>query len=314
MRGFQFAAQASLTVLGLLLAGCGDGGGGSVASTPVPTYTKIADMTGNRTFQTAGVTYSASQAGFSNGASNAFGSGVTVAYTASSDSYTLTAPDGASQSFGPAELQAPNPSAPNTILYVKTNGATSDGLNLIVPTTTGGLPLSYTVIGIWGTIDTSNNTSTFRIALGGAPTIASDMPKTGTANYAVGVGGSAAVTSQSPLGVPTNTSYSLSGTSSGTFAANFGAGTIQTSLVLAGTGGLSGPPGAPSAVQNFGLFTGTGQLTSGGPGFSGTLTGTSVFGVFSGAFFGPQALETGYVWSLNGPSFSGVGVVTGVKQ
>ncbi|MEP6868534.1 MAG: hypothetical protein ABJA20_08455 [Novosphingobium sp.] len=81
----------------LVLAGCGEGGGG-VASTPTPpaaaTYTKIVDMAGDRTFQTGGIQYQTGPGiNFTQAQKLAFGSGITVAYTAASDSYRLTAPD-----------------------------------------------------------------------------------------------------------------------------------------------------------------------------------------------------------------------------
>ena len=318
MRVWNFAAQASLLALGLMLAGCGDGGG--VASTPAPppapTYTKIVDMTGNRTFQTAGVTYNTSPTGFSNGASNTHGSGVTVAYMANSDSYTVTAPGGATQTFGPAELQTPGIPTPDSLQYVKVNGTTRDHLTLIVPSTTGGVPLSYTVVGGWGTTDTSNNTGTFRIAVGGAPTVASDMPKTGTASYTIGVLGTAVVAQAGPLGGIGYPPYNLGGDSTGTFSADFGRGTIATQLNLTGRLVLTGP-GQPVAT-NFGTYAGSGSLASGGPGFSGTFSGTfngaPSTGVFSGLFLGPQAVEVGYGYMLSGTGFSAVGAVVGVKQ
>lgn len=293
-------------VLVMPLTACGggsSGGGGGVVSTPAPSYTKIVDMTGNRSFQTAGVSYNTSAAGISSPAVQAFGSGVTVAYTASSDSYTLTAPGGATQSFSPAELQPQNPSTPNLIQYAKTVGTTRDLLSLIAPTS-GGVPLSYTVVGTWGTADLTAGTAVFRVAIGGSPTLNSDMPKSGTATYTVGVGGSALDRSGAS---PVN--YTLAGNSSGTFSANFATGAISTSLTLAGTASPSG-----TTVQPLGTFTGTGSLGSGGPGFSGTLSGTGANGVFSGLFLGPQALEMGFGYALSGATFSAAGAVTGVKQ
>ena len=148
-------------VLGALSLGLSACGGG-VSSTPTPTppptptpapatYTKIADLTGDRTFQTGGMQYDSSTTGaLSNGAVVNFGSGTTVAYTASSDTYTLTAPGGAlTASFGPSNALPPNPNQPNTQQWRVVNGTTSDVLTLIVPSSSGGVPLSYTIIGIW---------------------------------------------------------------------------------------------------------------------------------------------------------------------
>lgn len=304
-----FAARTSVLALGLLLAGCGggDAGSGGVGSTPPPPgYTKIVDMSGNRTFQTAGVTYDTAPSGFTNGVVNTFGNGVTVAYSAGTDSYTVTAPGGATQTFGPADLQPPTGGTPTSVQYAKVNGTTREQLTLIAPG--GPVPLSYTVIGTWGSVNTTTNAGPFRVAIGGAPTLAGDMPKTGTASYGMGVGGTAIVPQGTRLG--TATPYNLGGSSSGTFSANFASGTISTTLNLGGTPlGSSGGP-----ATNFGTFTGTGSLSSGGPGFSGTLTGTAADGIFAGLFLGPQAVEMGFGYVLTGPAFSAVGGASGIKQ
>jgi hypothetical protein len=283
------------------LGGCGGGGtGGGVASAPTPpptTYTKLADMTGNRTFETGGVTYSA---GFLNGSSQAFGSGVTVAYNAAADSYTVTAPEGTTQTFGPADVQQINPQQPNFLTYTKDNGSTREALTIIAPFSGGNVPLSYTVIGTWNMVAVSSSTSTTRVAVGGVPTLASDMPKTGSASYSMGVGGAAG---------SNGTHYSLSGNSSATFTANFGNASVATALTLAGT-----PSQGGGAVVNFGTFNGSGTIAAGAPGYSGTLTGSTANGVFSGAFFGPQALETAYGYNLNGATFNAGGAASGIKQ
>ncbi|MDH7972319.1 hypothetical protein QH494_09010 [Sphingomonas sp. AR_OL41] len=298
------SSGAALPAL-VLLSGCGGGSStGGVASTPTPpaSYTKIADMTGNRTFVTGGIQYnSVPNVGFSNAATQAYGAGVTVAYTAASDSYKLTAPDGSTVTFDPSNAQAPTPGS-NAQTWVKISGTTRDQFLLAIPSV-GGVPLSYTVIGTWSTIDTTTNRALVRLAVGGAPTIASDMPKTGTATYNTSVGGAAVVT-----GVPV--SYTLTGNSTATFSANFGTGAITTSLTLGGTPSN----GSSTVVTSFGTFNGTGSIAAGGPGFAGTLTGTGANGIFSGVFQGPQALEMGYDWSITGTNVTAVGSVVGVKQ
>lgn len=355
LRGAMLAASS------LALAACGDGGGGIASTgtppTPPATYAKIADMTGNRTFQTGGVTYNADPLRLMDGTTQQFGSGVTVAYNASADSYTVTAPagpavifflsgtsptttsfSGMTQTFGPADLQPANPSLPNGVTYVKVDGTARHQLTLIAPG--GSVPLSYTTLGTWSTVEIGSNSGTFRIAVGGSPTLASDMPKNGSASYAIGVGGTAIktetglpVTTSTPLslpssgmsgsstlvtdvtpyppGYPVTTTYNLSGNSSGTFSANFATGAITTTLALVGT--VAGPGATP---VNFGTFNGTGTLTSGGPGYTGTLAGgqTPSTGIFSGAFFGPQALETAFGYFLSGTNFSAAGAVVGAKQ
>lgn len=159
MSGRTILAAAMLAGMGLSLSACGDG---SVNSTPPPaptptptppppTYTKIADLTGDRTFQTGGVQYDAVNSGFANGATANFGSGTTVAYTAATDTYTLTAPGGGTTaSFAPSNALPPNPNTPNVQQWQVINGTTTDILTLIVPKNSAGVALSYMIIGTWG--------------------------------------------------------------------------------------------------------------------------------------------------------------------
>lgn len=268
-------------------------------------------MTGDRTFQTGGITYDATSFGFSNGRTRTFGTGVTVAYNSATKTYTLTAPGGATQTFGPADQQVivaadGDPEPLNTTAYVKFVGTTREMFTLVVPG--GAVPLSYTVIGTWSTSDQSSlgtvgpaDPDTFRVAVGGSPTLASDMPKTGTANYAIGVDGTI---------LANGNGYILLANSSGTFSANFGTGAITATLTLIG----ATPSCCSGSSINLGTFNGIGAIASAGPGYSGTLSGNGATGVFSGAFFGPQALETGFGYMLAGPNYSAAGVASGVKQ
>lgn len=292
--------------MGVALAGCGGGSGssssGGVVSAPPPTtaasYTKIVDMSGDRTFQTAGLQYSIVPSGFANGFAQTPGSGVTVAYLSASDSYRLTAPDGVSVTFSPADTIAPPASLPNTLQWSKASGANRDTFTLTVPTIGSGVALSYMLLGSW--IHTEGSNSVVRLAVGGQPTIASDMPRTGSATYTVVAGGAAQ---------QNGTSYTLSGNSSATFAANFATNSISTSLTLGGTTSSLG-----ATVTPFGTFNGSGTISASGSGFTGTLSGGGATGLFSGVFFGPQALEVGYDWFLSNGNLSAVGVVAGIKQ
>jgi hypothetical protein len=285
-----YAGRVSLAALALALGGCG-GGSGGVSSTPPPaTYGKMVDVaTGNYSFQSAGVTYTGGPSGFSNGSANAFGSGGTIAYNVSSDTFTVTAPGGTSQSFTAANLV--NSGSPTAVQFVKTVGTTQDALQITVP-------LTYAMVTIWNRTDTNTGISTGRIALGGSETLASDVPRTGSATYAAQSGGAAS------LG---GTVYNLT-SSTATFTANFASNSVQTSLTLGGSPGGAGP------VTNFGTFSGTGTISATGPGFTGTLAGSTASGTFSGAFFGPQGAEMGYGYVLSGSSFSAAGVAIGTKQ
>ena len=309
MSGRSLFPLVTVAALSFLVAACGEG---SVTSTPTPTptptpppptYLKLSELSGDRTFQTAGVKYDVGSTGTSNASSLTFGNGVQVAYTAASDSYTLSIPGATTTTFQPSEVQLPQ-QAPNVVQYLKRNGsgAVTDVLTLIAPSS-GGVALNYTLVGTWGT-NLNTATPTYRIGIGGIPTLASDMPKTGSASYTVGAGGSAN---------NNGTNYTLSPNSTAAFSANFAAGTVGTVLNLSG---VTNPTAAP---VSFGAFNGTGTISSTGPGFNGTFTGTAfnssaINGVFSGAFFGPQALEMGYAYALSAGGFNAVGAVTGIKQ
>jgi len=284
------------SALGLLLSGCG--GGGGVASTPPPTYTKLADLTGNRTFQSAGVHYTLAGIQPSAFSVQKYGAGVTIAYNASNDSYTLTAPDGTTETFSSA-TNTPPPGyvpPPNSLVFFNSMG----GVFGFQPASVNGVALSYTALGAW--LHSQNGLDVYA-AVAGVPTIASDMPRNGTANYQTSILG----------GVYTGdpNSYELTSDSSATFSANFGAGTVATTLHLVGAQNNLPP-------VDFGSYTGSGTIASASPGFSGTLASTSPNpimpnGEFSGVFFGPQAKEMGYSWYLSGASISAQGGVVGTK-
>lgn len=227
-----------------------------------------------------------------------------IAYTASSDSHTLTAPNNTTITFGPGDVVPAQPNSTGVITWQKISGTTVDRLTFAVPMV-NNVPLSYTLVGTWITNQANAPGGHSRIAVGGAPTISTDMPRSGSATYTSGVGGAA---------LQGGSNYILTGHSSGTFSANFGTGAITTGLTLAGT--LT--PTDPTVVA-FGSFTGTGTIASGGSGYSGTLGGTAANGAtatggFSGGFFGPQALETAFGYSFSAGSLTAVGALVGVKQ
>lgn len=290
-RSISIAALPLIPALALAGCGGGDGGSGGVSSTPPPaTYARMADVaTGSYSFQSAGVTYTGTSSGFSNGSANALGSGGTIAYNVSSDTFTITAAGGASQTFTAANLVNSGSSA--AVQFAKTVGMTQDTLQVTVP-------LTYAMVTVWNRTDTTTGITTGRIALGGSQTLAHDMPRTGSATYAAQSGGAAS---------SGGTVYNLTG-STATFTANFASNSVQTSLALGGSPGGVGP------VTNFGTFSGTGTISTTGPGFGGTLTGSTANGTFSGAFFGPQAAEMGFGYVLTGGNFSAAGVAVGTKQ
>lgn len=298
-RGEEMAKRTiAVVALGLGLAGCGGGGGSNgVASTPTPPnppppsgYARMTDVVnagGSYTFQTTGVAYTGTPTGFAGGSSFALGSGATIAYNASNDTFTVTAPGGAGPTFTGANLVS---SPAGTVRFFKNSGAVQDDVLLTVP-------LTYAMLTVWNHQEAGATTG--RISIGGSQTLASDVPRTGAANYSAQLAGSA---------YKDGVAYNLT-SSTATFSANFAANTVQTSLNL---GGVPDPGGG--AVTNLGTFSGAGTISTTGPSFNGPLSGTGTTGFYHGAFFGPQAAEMGFGYILNGTGFSSAGVVVGTKQ
>lgn len=288
-------------MLGLLLSGCG--GDSGVTSTPAPTYTKLEDLSGNQTFQSAGIHYSVANGETLGPSIQQYSDGVVIEYTASTDSFTVTAPDNTSLEFG-ATTGSPPPlffPQPDTTTFF--NG--SDSFSIQVPTV-NGVALSYMTTGDWSHIE--NGVSSIYLSIFGVPTTADDMPRNGTATYQTSINGSALDNF--------STFYTLGANSTATFSANFGTGTVSTTLNLIGITTVNPTP------VDFGSYTGSGVIASGTPGFSGTLApaagnALSLTGEFSGAFFGPQAAEMGYAWYLGSgtgrSSFGAQGITTGSK-
>lgn len=296
----RFAGVTTLMALSLSLSACGGGGTNSTPTpTPSPTptpvsYTKIADLTAPTTFQTAGVHWQASSSGVSGQGADAFGSGVVVVFDPAAGSYQITTPTGITGTFSGADTDALNTSG-NVHSYIKTTASGQQRLRVTLPTV-GGVPLSYLIFGTF--LDGSGGISRSWSAVGGSPTVASDMPKTGSATYAAET--TANVLSGGAV-------YTTTSASTASFSANFGSGTVSTSVHLLGS------PSGSTTVTDFGSFSGTGTISSTGPGFSGTFTGTTGAG-FSGAFFGPQATEMGYLFNFANGSIEAFGGVAGKKN
>lgn len=97
--------------------------------------------------------------------------------------------------------------------------------------------------------------------------------------------------------------------------ANFGTGTLQTTLNLIGRGDPFGNFMAATATP-LGIFTGTGALSSSAAAsFAGSFNLVNSYtGTFNGLFYGPEAVEFGYLFSLsNGAGGRATGVAVGKK-
>lgn len=296
------------TALGLVLAlsACG-GGDGGVESTPEPvaSYNTLdQQLEKGATFQTAGISTTSDSTYNIVTKGKAFGSGVTISYASSTDTYTLTSPDGRSVNIAP-ENYDPSSSSSGTKGYKKVDGSNTDYFSFSRPGI-NNVAMTYVFLGSWLTINQDGGYgSSSNLMIGGVPTRSEDLPQSGTATYSTSVDG---------IFVKGDDLISLSNPetrqlySSASFSINFANGAVSTDL------NLSGYSLDRNRVQDLGVYSGTGVLASGGPGFAGTLSGVNATGEFSGALFGPKAAEMGYVWYLNGPDLSGNGFVVGKKN
>ena len=319
----------------LTLSACGGSGGGlatlptptpAPTPTPGPTYTKFADLTGDQLFQTASVTMpiASNIDGAINSPSQAFGSGYTIDFDAATNSYTVSgvmnvatgAPVTHSQTFVQSEITRNDADA---LIFSKPSTGAPNVFIISVPKV-NSVPLTYTRISAWNT-GSSSTPNIFAFAMLGVPTKASDVPTTGSATYKTGVGGVASTAAAASAPVFYDLSHSTA-----TLSANFATGSITTDLTLTGvlfnplTGGATA--GQPDVA--LGIFNGTGLLNAGANTFGGSFVpanGATALGSsnFFGAFFGPQALEFGYVYDLrtvNGAfgDLAASGYVYGIKQ
>lgn len=298
-------APATALGLALGLSACG-GGDGGVNSTPVASYDTLdKKFDKDTTFQTVGQSQSALVRNSGPVDIRALGAGVTIAYDVSEDSYTLTAPSGYSVVMTPEDYSPTN--VPDQHAYIKSDGPMTDRFSVTRPSV-GGAPLTYVLYGSWNHTYSAQDgfSSTNETMIGGVPTRAEDMPKSGTATYKTMVAG--AVVRGDTIYVLNNSSSGQS-YSSADFSVAFSTGAVSTALNLSGV-----PINGDATTTNLGNYSGTGALASGGPGFTGTLTGNGINGEFTGALFGPKAAEMGYVWYLRGGDFDGRGVVFGAKK
>jgi hypothetical protein len=229
---------------------------------------------------------------------NGFGEGVSLAYDATTGSYTVSDANGASASFLP-ETRSPGESTTTVSVYNTGSSGTLDKLALFNPGAGNpSLQLSYVSYGAWRH-SVSNGTGidhSFQYFVYGIRQDA-NQPSTGSGSYAIQVDG----TWSNPDGI-----YLLSSPSgSSTFTADFSNKTVTTTLQLRGTNSTA--PGG--GIKSLGRFDGTGTIAALGGGFSGSFTqsgtdgnGNVYTGGFAGAFFGPHGEEMGYTFQLTSPT------------
>lgn len=139
----------------------------------------------------------------------------------------------------------------------------------------------------------------------GYPTIASDLPTTGTATYTTTVAGRAVI---SPAAGASSVDK-LTGTV--TVSINYATGLVTVTMDLSRV--------TAGGNVAYGTFTGTGAIPVGSTQFTGSFgPGSTVGGTFQGVAYGSQAAELGISFALSGAVAAGdsraVGVVLAKKN
>ena len=297
--------------------GGGGGGGGTPTPTPPPnTYTKFAEMTGDRAFDGACAEYaidtSVSPALGSPMASR-MGEGSQFEYDASAQTWTVLQPTSGGAlavvaTFTQADLLTSPPTYTTGYAKPNANGEQDELLFVDAPAT--GIPLEYVRIADFRRAIESNSPGFFAEAqtncVYGVPTLSGEAFQTGDFDFGqVSVYGYAIRRTGPAFDSPFEV-YDL-GESSATLTANYINGFMTTSVDLKGR--LIQTDGSRSAsITQFPKLTeGTGNFrvipeTKGvNMAYSGqfTVDGIRGFDFFEGWFFGPQGVEAGYAFSVS---------------
>lgn len=259
----------------------------SSSPTPAPSYTKYADLTGDRSFASTCAPLTTSSSPVVAGAATLPGQGLIMAFNSAASTWSISG-DGVNLLFGPADADPATPSGGQ--FYLKTGTGGTDRLRIQQGGVGGVGPTEYARIVnvVTNVIGQARNYT----CIIGVPTVVTDVPAATTVSYRAGFGGSGYVSSP---GTGATTVYSL-GKSVVSIEGNRVTGKVTLTLRLIGT-----PPGGGADVE-LGTVTGTADVDATTGGYYGTTwtssTLTVSFGQFSGRFFGPQRLETEAVISL----------------
>lgn len=203
--------------------------------------------------------------------------------------------------FVAADLTAGTPPATGVTEYAFVQNGTTAGqtaraefLNNTVTgkvTTDTGLALVQTSYAGYLRADSTAGAHRITYGVWGYPTVATDLPTTGTATYTARVAGRAVT------GGAGGTVTRVGGTVTITVNWVTGSVGITANVTTVGAGGVETP---------FGTYTGTGALPVGTVNFAGNFGAASpIPGNLGGAFFGPQGAEIGL-------SFAGSGTIGGI--
>ena len=281
--------RAAVSAFCLFLTACGGGGGTQVVSMPPPppvtptafpltTLGSFNTITADRIYQLPSTGITVSKFGVASSSS-----ALTISYDPGNGTYTVQNSTAAA-TFGAGDRSS------NTYLdtYSKQSGTAADALTLFSNVRSGasqsGAPvqLTYLSYGSWSHDDSSSGDHRDSYFLFGYPTADAEMPRAGSATY------STAVTGNLVSVFFSQGESSVNG--SATFSADFGTGTVDTQLTLR------------TPAQNLiGTYVGTAPIAANA--FAGTFTSSDDLylnsGSFAGGFYGPNAKEMGYTFSID---------------
>lgn len=221
--------------------------------------------------------------------------GMTFAYDAATQTYSIAGGGGTSQSFGAADRSAALSTGIANV-YEKRGAGITETLTLFnAGAANPTLALTYASYGLYQRTDDAGGGSPVNLNylafVYGVQTAAADMPRTGSASYNAVIDGYF-------VGGDASQPATLSG--SGRFDANFASGTIGVTMSPTARSITSG------AVTSLPTLTGSGTIAAGTATFATSLSGGAYQGTLQGMFFGPQAAEIGASFAF-GRTILGVG-------
>lgn len=286
---------------GLLLSACGGGGGGEGVpfippSPPIQTnysYARTVDLpAASHQLQAPYIKFDRTLSDLQFTAGEA---PLSISFDKSAGTYTLSATGDSSRSFSAADRATST--GPDFEAYTQAVGG---DLHRFSMQRGPGVLLTYMMFGGWDDIDNLTGNATLRTFVTGSFTKADDMP-TGNATYAMTTTGGISRHDGEAAGP-------IEAMSSVTLSVDFQSGQVSTTLHL-----VARPPFAVDSVD-YGRFSGTAAIAATTSSYTGQLQGERGTGVFVGGFFGPKAIETGYIWAIAGDDFHAVGNASGDRN
>ena len=247
----------------------------------------------------------------------AFGEGTQIDYNAGADSYTFTRSDGLTVTVTPDDIDEDGQfegegglfgsCSESCTAYVVENGDITHTVAIAVPQSDeeGGLFFQHLAVSLWNVQDTSGQVpeNELQWQIWGNQT--QSMPTSGTATYSLdgGIGANGFDPDAGPMNAGAAYDF-LNGESTGELGIDFASGAIEIMMNLIGFDYVA------EESRDFGDFAASGAITSGAQ-YEGTF---DAGGEFYGAFFGPDADETGFTFFIDSSDVKVTGVAIGTRD